>query len=173
MVEWALKLDTAPAKEPFDLTTDLAQVKTRIRVDSSEEDALIQRHIKTARRRAENYLGRALITQTWKFFLYEFPSGDTIWLPKPPLKTFTHIKYTDTDGTTTTLDSGEYHASTNHEPALVRLAWGKTWPTVTLKTLDPIELAFNAGYGDDGSSVPDDILDGMLLDIGYLYENRG
>ena len=54
-----LQIRTEPAAEPV----TLAELKTFMRIDGSEDDALIESLIVAARELCESYTGRALITQ--------------------------------------------------------------------------------------------------------------
>ena len=54
-------LTTAPAVEPI----SLAEAKAHLRLDASDEDALLTALITAARMFVERTLGVALITQSW------------------------------------------------------------------------------------------------------------
>ena len=78
----ALKLSAAPALEPL----SLKEVKLHLRVDSDEEDTLIQSLIAAARMDCEKFQNRAYITQTWELWMDSWPDKDFIELPLPPLQ---------------------------------------------------------------------------------------
>lgn len=183
-----LTLVTAPATEPISTAT----AKTHLRVDVADDDTLIDGLIEAARRTCEDYTGRALITQTWQLFLDDWPGatiddwwdgtrqGPSNWLtdvvkavalPKPPLQSVTHIKTYDDNDVATTFSSGDYFVDTATEPGRIALRTSAAWPVPT-RTANGIEIQFDAGYGNAGSNVPQDLLRGMLLLIGHLYENR-
>lgn len=88
-----LVLQTAPTTEP--VTT--AEAKTHLRVTTSDDDTYIGTLITVARRHVETITGRALINQTWDYFLDNFPPGDKIVIPLPRLSSVTTVKYTDKD----------------------------------------------------------------------------
>lgn len=164
----ALTEVTAPAAEP--VTT--AQAKAQIRVDISDDDTLIDGLVTTARQVVETITRRALITQTWDWVLDEFPAGDTLVLPLPPLQSVTSITYVDTDGNSGTVSSGDYIVDTDSEPGRVVLKTGSTWPSVSLRAANGVTVRFVAGYGSAGSNVPQAIRQALLLIVGHLYENR-
>jgi hypothetical protein len=65
----ALRLITAPNAEPV----TLQEAKDSLRVEGTDEDARITRHIINARRQAEAYTERQLVTATWELVLDAFP----------------------------------------------------------------------------------------------------
>lgn len=164
----ALVISTAPATEPISTAT----AKSHLRVDISDDDTLIDALVKSARGMAETITRRALITQTWDYILDEWPAGDEIEIPLPPLQSITHIKYKDENGDESTMTASDYIVDIKNEPGRIVLASGATWPSGTLYPVGAITIRFVAGYGVSGSSVPQPILQAMLLDVGHLYENR-
>lgn len=158
---------TAPTDEP--VTID--ETKHFLRIDDEDSDALIISLIKISREYAESVTGRALMTQTWKYYLDDFPSEDYIELPFPPLSSITHLKYTDTAATQTEFSSTAYSADTAGVPGRLVLGYNQTWPTATLATVNPIEIQFVCGYGTP-DDIPESLKQGMKIDIGNLFENR-
>lgn len=163
-----LVLQTAPTTEP--VTT--AEAKTHLRVTTSDDDTYIGTLITVARRHVETITGRALINQTWDYFLDNFPPGDKIVIPLPRLSSVTSVKYTDKDNVQTTFAASKYIVDTNNEPGQIVLAYGESWPTFTPKPVNAVEIRFVAGYGSAGSSVPEGIRQAILLLIAHWYENR-
>ena len=162
------KLVTAPTEEPVDLD----EVKAQLRIDGTTEDAHLDRLRIAARTyREQVYCNRAFVTQTWDCYLQEWPGKNYIEIPLPPLVSVTSIKYTDYLGTEATFASTEYIVDTVSEPGRVVLKWDKSWPSVSLQVVNAIVIRFVAGYGA-ASEVPETIKQGLLLDIGSLYENR-
>lgn len=183
-----LSLQTEPAVEP--ITTAVA--KDHLRVDIADDDTLIDSLIEAARRRCEEYTGRALITQTWDMFLDAWPAAQNlpIWegtrvgpeslisgsapgieLPKPPLQSIVHIKTYDDADVDTAFASSNYFVDTATEPGRVVLRAGAAWPSPA-RVANGIEIQFKAGYGDTVDDIPQDLIRGMLMAIGHWYENR-
>lgn len=157
-----------PAVEPV----TVAEAKNHLRVDISDDDALIGALITAAREMIEERSRRALITQTWRRNLDAWPAI-SLNLPRPPLQSVTSITYTDGDGNTSTVDSSIYSVDTDSQPGRVALAYDQQWPTVaTLATLNPIKITYVAGYGDAASDVPQRWKQAILLTVGHWYENR-
>jgi len=166
-----IRVVTGPTVEP--VTVD--EVKTLTHVSHSVEDDLILRWIKTARQLAEGYQWRAYITQTLELSFDGFPSMP-IEIPRSPLQSVTSIKYTDYLGTETTLyeagNTDMFLVDTEGEPGRIDLAYNQVWPSVTLRTLSPVQIVFVAGYGDSADDVPDQVKDAILMYCGWRYENR-
>jgi uncharacterized phiE125 gp8 family phage protein len=171
-----IQLVTGPALEPL----TYAQVCDHMRIQSFDEDMdlasieYIERLIKAVRLHFERVvLNRSLITQIWKVFFDFFPSCDYIELPFPPLQNVTHVKYTDSAGTPTTLTATtHYLEDIVSDPGRVVLPYNGSWPTATLYPVNPIEIQFVCGYGDTPEDVPEGIGQAMLITIADLYENR-
>jgi uncharacterized phiE125 gp8 family phage protein len=162
-----LKLVTPPASEPV----SLSEAKEHLRITGSDEDALITTFIEAAREYCEEYQNRAYITQTWDLSLDEFPDSPYS-LPKPPLKSISSIKYYDQDGTEYEFNASDYLVDTASVKGRVSLAYGKSWPSVTLQPMNGVIIQFIAGYGDAGSDVPERIRNAIKVLVGQIYENR-
>ena len=179
-------LVTAPTVEP--LETD--EAKLHLRVTHAEEDLLITTLIRAARRIAEEYTRRALITQTWRLMLDAMPSPgiDDWWdgvrqgsvvqfmppameLPRPPLASVVHIKSYDDSDVATVFASTKYFVDTQSDPGRVALRNGQTWP-VPDRVTNGLEIQFTCGYGAGAVNVPEPIRQGMLLLIAHMYEHR-
>jgi len=165
----SLELQSAPAVEPISLD----EAKAHLRVDSSDEDDLITSLIQAAREYAEEFLGRALITQTWDWYLDDFPSSDSVplYVPKPPLQSVMSIQYVDSNGDTQTWDSSEYDVDVKSDPGRIAPAYGESYPDPR-DQLNAVTIRFTAGYGDSASDVPQRIRQALLLILGHWYENR-
>lgn len=163
-----LSLATAPSVEPI----STANAKAHLRVDTSDDDTLIDALVKAAREQAENFTRRALITQTWDMVLDGWPAGTAMPIPLPPLQSVTHVKYKDQDGSESTFSSGDYIVDTAVEPGRIVLGYNKSWPSGTLYPASPISVRFVAGYGDAATDVPESIIQAMKLMVGLWYEHR-
>lgn len=166
----SLKLITAPTAEPI----TLQEAKDHLRVDSTDDDALISAIIEAARQHLDGrdgILSRALMPQTWDYSIDRFPDGDTIPLPLAPAQSITSVKYVDGNGVTQTMSASDYALSADLEwSPSVRLGYNKTWPS-TRDTYDAVTVRFVAGYAS-AAVVPAPLKAAILLLIGHLYENR-
>ena len=165
-MRYALTQVTGPAKEPL----TLEETKQHLAVTLSSGDEMIEHLIKAARRQAETYTARALITQVWELDLDRFPVW-VIELPRPPLTSVESIAYIDSAGRTETLAAENYRVDRKSEPGRITPAYGRVWPTTRAVTT-AVTVRFTAGYGAAGSRVPEDIRQAMLLLVGSFYEYR-
>lgn len=170
-----------PSTEPI----TLGEAKAHLRVDLTDDDALITALIVAARQYAESETGRSLITQSWRLVLDGFPGGrgpgtngsissllpgNAILLDQAPVQSITSIQYLDTGGAWQTLPESEWVAELQSAPARITPAFGKTWPAA-LPQIGSVKVEFVAGYGE-ASAVPQGIKIWMLLRLAALYENR-
>ena len=164
------QLVTAPTPEPI----TLAQAKEHLRVDGTDEDALITLCYTAARERIEKEIRRALIKQKWTAYI----SGDIgallpVELPKAPLmdaETFI-LEYRNDENVWTAWDT--YMKQSFREPALL-------WITETPGDIDaprsPQDAVWRAtywaGYGTTAETVPGPIRHAILLLTAHLFERR-
>ena len=164
-----LVLDTGPVSEPI----SLAEAKRQLRreADFTDDDVYIESLIKAARDVAETLSLHAMLTQTWKLYLDEWPDGDAIELPKPPLQSVTEIKYTDEDGNESTLSTSVYSVDTNCTPGKIFLKPSQSWPSTALYPYNAIYIKFVCGWGGV-ADIPPTAKRAMLVLISDWYENR-
>lgn len=170
----SLSLVTAPTAEPC----VIADAKAYCRVDSTDDDNLFTSLLTAARNAAEAYTGRAFMTQTWKQVLDTAP-GDVLFLPKAPLVSITHIKFTDSDSVQgSAVASSVYVVDTASSPGRVLKKPNQSWGYTSLRTFMATEIQFVVGYGSTaatGSTVgscPGDIILAIKRMILDAYENR-
>lgn len=136
------------------------------------EDDLLARLITAAREDCEDFQRRAYITRTYQLWLDAWPDGDRITIPMPVLQAVNSITYYDTDGDDEEMDEEDYIVDIASQPGQVVLAYGKSWPSITLQPANGICIEFDAGYGAAAADIPAAVKQAMLLLIGHLYENR-
>jgi uncharacterized phiE125 gp8 family phage protein len=178
-----LELVTPPAIEPV----ALSDAKLHLKVDTTDDDALITSLITAARARAEWHTGRAFITQSWILWLDAWPGASAdgnlppalsatppvpISIPLPPLASVASITTYAMDDSATVMSTSQYQVDTASNPARVALKVGCT-PPVNLRSMNAIAIAFTAGYGANASDVPDAIKRAILMIVADLYANRG
>jgi uncharacterized phiE125 gp8 family phage protein len=163
-----LKLVTPAAADPV----TLLEAKQHLRVLHDAEDSLITNYLKAASIHTETTMGRALINQTWDFWLPSFPrKSEMIELPKPPLQSVTWVKYRDLDGVEQTVPDTDYLVVAPGIIGTVELAPGAVWPS-TQKRSQAVNIRFIAGYGATPTDVPEDLRAAILLLTEHLYRNR-
>jgi uncharacterized phiE125 gp8 family phage protein len=162
----AVNQTVAPTSEP--LTT--AEAKAHLKVDTSDEDTLIDAYVTAARGWCEQYLRRQLITATWELLLEDFYQ-ESIPLPWAPLQSITSIVYTDSDGVSQTVSSSDYTVDIKSTPGQVYPVYGEYWPTPRAER-NAVTITYVAGYGA-ASAVPEEIRTAIRLLVGHYYEHRG
>ena len=165
-----------PATEPI----AYADAALYLKVDSTDDQAEVERLIKVARRMVEDFTGRALITSTWKLTTDKWPcaheklgtwEGRVIALDRSPLATVEFVKYYPASGASqATLSSGTYHVLTGPTPGLVVLKSDQSWPDLYDQP-DAVEITFTAGVATAAELSPA-LLQAVYLVLAHLYENR-
>ena len=166
----SISVITPATSEP--LTT--AEVKSFLRVDSSDEDTLIGVLITAARSMAEAYTRRILMTTTIEEFYDVFPNyrnpedKDIIFLSRGPIQSVTSVKYVDGAGAEQTISSENYATDLVSEPS--RIVSNNGW-YATKDTVNAVIVRYVCGYSSS-SDVPAPIRQAMLLMIAEMYEKR-
>lgn len=159
----ALKLITPASTYPV----TLAEAKLHLRVDTSDEDTLINAFIAAATETAEQKLGRALMAQTWELTLDAFP--DAFELTRVPVQSITSVKYYDVAGVQQTMSNTDYALDNADDNgfAYVVPAYGTTWPE-TRDQVNAVAVRYVANY----STVPEPIKSWILIAVSTMFENR-
>ena len=167
--DYSLVVSVDPTSEPL----SLAETKTYLRVDSSDEDDYILACIVAARQYCEAVTKRTFTTTTMMMYMDEWPLGDTIEMPRPfDGSTNTLLKYFAAGSTSaTTVSAATYWLDNNAKPGRIVLRDNQEWPTATLRTAKAVEVTMITGYGGE-SDVPDGIKMAMYSLIGHWYTNR-
>ncbi len=160
-----LTIVTEPTLEPV----ELADVKSHLSVEVSDDDTMISNFITAARRWCEHFTRRAFITQSWKLVLDKFPAEFRV--PLPPLQSVTSITYIDTDGNTQTLASSVYTVDIDSEPGRIVEAYQQSWPT-TRDVVNAVTVTYKAGYGAASTNMPGELKLAIKMLVGHYYENR-
>ena len=171
-----VKLITPPTIEPVALND--VKLHLRIDVDAVDEDEYLEALITATRGHVEDVTGRKLLTQTWDYFLDEWPRANFIKLPfgnlQDGLGVAPIVTWKDSAGTSTTLTvTTDYLVETNGE-ALGRivLPYSVTWPSGTLYPSNPITIRFVCGW-TAAASIPFKIVAGVKMICSKMYEGRG
>ena len=175
-----LVLSAQPSKEPV----TLEEARAFLRDPPTEHNALVAAAITAARQYAENRTRRQLITATAQLYLDAFPSESKLWdtlrpvpkqtqlieLPRPPIQTFTSVKYYDADNALQTLAGALYQTDLKSEPARLMPVSGEDWPD-TYDKFAAVVIEYICGYGDDPEDVPEGIRSWMQAAVTALYMN--
>ena len=163
----SLVLTSGPALEPV----SLAEAKAHLRLETNDDDTLLQSLITTSRLHIEAALGLALITQSWSWMFDHWPRGERVVLPLRPVQAVTHVRVWRQDGTSQTLPADNFILDGQGNPA-------RLLPVAPAALVEPgqpgngIEIGFTAGFGASASDVPATIRHALLLLITHWYEHR-
>ena len=182
---------------PFEPVT-LAQVYAHLRLDpegspmTHADDAMLLRHIESARRHVEQMARRSLVQQSLRLSLATFPVSYDAWalgraprdtvrevrLISPPLVAVDAVRYYDGDNALQTLDAANYYVTDEQVPQL-RFVPAFSAPTLYDRP-DAVRIDYRAGYAPEGSppetqadyvaNVPKPLLDAVLLGVQLLYD---
>ena len=161
------KVIAGPALEPL----SLEEAKRFLRITSNAEDDVVAALVAAARKRIERGTELALITQTVEVKLDGFWGSCAIELPMPPLQEVVSVEYLDAAGAIQTLASDTYKVSTHRRPGRVWLASGKSWPA-TKDEREAVTITFKAGFGDDPTDVPPNLIHAMRMLCAHYDRNR-
>jgi uncharacterized phiE125 gp8 family phage protein len=155
-----------PQAEPV----TLVDMKAWLRDDNSDEDGLITALITSARLALETITAKAFITQTLRVQLDAWPDGSFITLPVAPLQSVQAIGVTMADGTSLPLVPSSFIADNAgaSQPRLL-MPMNLVKPGIGL---GGITIDFIAGYGADGTFVPEPLKLALKLLVAFWFENR-
>lgn len=164
--------------DPIVEPVSLSDMKDYLRVDITEDDALISSIISVARERAEDLTSRSLYEQEWTFCMDRFPLwlGEhtygyglyggchrhlhsmfihdrmSIILPRGPVLAVDSITYKDLTGTVQTLGSDWYEVDLISQPARITPVYNGSWP-VALWDTNSITIKFRCGYQQTATEI--------------------
>lgn len=171
-----------PAAEPV----TLAEARSWLRVDTTDEDGAIASLISAAREIVEMATRRALVTQSWRIVMDAWPfavahrswtllstraaalTGE-ISLPLAPLQSVAAIRVYDSMGVAQTLPTSSWRLVAAPERARIVFSAAPPQPTATVAG---IEIDVVAGYGDP-QDTPAPLRHAILSLVSYWFDNRG
>lgn len=168
-----------------------------LKVTSPTDVALCTAYAKAARGLVEQYCRIAIVRRTITMYMDSFfdrgqPCGGAWWdgvrdgsimdlyttpskveLPMPPLVSVTSVKAYDDNDVATTMLASTYvvDATSKKQPGRIAVKRGSTWPAVSLRVINGVEIIYVAGYAD--GFVPEEIRQAILLVGGKLFADRG
>lgn len=167
-----------------------ADMKTFLRVDTSDDDAVIAAYVSTATEAIKQHLRLALLTETFVLKAdgftepdgddrlialgpgvhtaskpYVLGGGDTFDLPFPPLQSVTTVQTFDRSNNVSTYSDTKYEVDL--QSGRIYLNEGETWPS-NLRAQDAVKITYVAGYGS--GSIPDPILQAIRSYVEQMYD---
>ncbi len=157
---------TPPVVEPV----DLVQAKTYLKIDTNDDDQLLQTLISMVRQQVEISIGRTLIRRTM-IYRCPPPKDRQIYLPRPPLLSVNRLSLIGENDQAVDIPASQYRVLTKTEPGVVSLLAGKRWRDYQ-SVFSTVEIDFTAGYGDSPGTVPLPLRQAILLGLARAYEFR-
>lgn len=154
-----------PAAEPL----TLGEAKAHLRLDGTEEDALILSLIHTAREHLERETGLCLIERTMRLYRDSWPPGGVLDLGHGPVKAVTAVTVYDDAGDPAAVSLEGHRLDGEARPARLRL---KERPAPGA-ALNGIEVDFVAGFGESGEAVPETLKRALLAHVALMFAFRG
>ena len=162
-----LMLVTPPQGEPL----SLADTKSFLRLDSTDDDVAVSDLITAARHRIETAAGLALLTQGWRLVLDDWPASRAVELMLAPVASVDEVREIDADSVATVVDPAYYLVDTASRPARLVLRSSRLWAKPGLEA-GGIEIDFTAGYGTDSTTIPLPLRQAVMHLVTEAYENR-
>lgn len=161
----SLQIVTPPSAEPV----TVAEVKARLRLTNTADDAMIAKQITAAREFAEKITRCSLALKSYKLLLDKFPwPSEPLRMPVPPLISVTAIKYTDVTLAQLTWSSAEYgvyNVGTVPAAGLIRPLPGFTYPCPVCVP-NAVEIDFTAG-----ATPPEHVNEGIRQLAVHIYDH--
>jgi hypothetical protein len=178
----------APDVEPV----FLQDLKDQLRICGTDEDIELSLFVLACREYIESLTGRAMINQTWRLTLDQWPTGGRVWwdgiesgslgnlekgrawlyLPRYRLQSVTQIRVFDEAGNPSTVNLNEFIVDGEQEPGRLLLRNNAVWP-IALQRGNAIQIDYVAGYGDTPDDVPGALRLAVLQMAANLYQHRG
>ena len=178
---------TVIEQPPFE-PVSLADVYSHLRLDpegsplSHPDDAMLLRHIETARKMVELMTRRSFVRQKVRLSVASFPTGGQagrIRLRRPPVISVAAVRYYDGSNVLQDLPASDYYVTDEQIPEL-RLATSASAPSAYDRP-DALRVEYYAGYAPEGSppssredyivNVPPPLRDAILLTVQLLYDS--
>lgn len=146
----------------------VAEAKAQLRVDHDSEDTLIAGLIRAATAEVEAQTGMALMAQNWRLALDCLPPDGMVLLRRHPLREIQAVTIYDVDGAASLVSSDRWSADLVSRPARLHI----DLPVARLRRMNGIEIDFEAGFGEAGADVPDQLKRAILVLVAHWFEFR-
>tara|TARA_B110000858_G_scaffold146578_1_gene166560 strand:+ start:364 stop:984 length:621 start_codon:yes stop_codon:yes gene_type:complete len=173
--------DLVLVDNPSTKVVSYADIKSQLRIDSNDEQNLLEAYIDAATDMAENYCNRHFITHQYKLYFNEQVNKASLIFPnctlvdvdatiEPEATAKRPVNWTDANGTAQESDKAYIDAFSN--PSLVYLS--SDFPGTTLKdnAANTFYFWFNTGYGTASTDVPEAIKQAIKLIVADMYYFR-
>jgi uncharacterized phiE125 gp8 family phage protein len=154
----------APQAEPV----TVGDVKAHLRLAHDSEDAFIAGLIAAARAEVETQAGLALVLQSWRLVLDDWPASGVVLLRRHPVRLIHAVTVYGVDGEASILDPQDYLLDAASRPARLGLA-ERPRPG---RRLNGVEIDFAAGFGEGPGDVPETLRRAVTMLAAHWFEFR-
>jgi uncharacterized phiE125 gp8 family phage protein len=153
---------------PLDACKDHLRLGSGFSTDAMQ-DTLLLSFLRAALAAIEGRTGKALITRTFRWKLYEWRDPSQQVLPIAPVVTVDTVQTTAQDGSTAVVPATSCWLEQDSQQPLLRPA-GFSLPTIPHQGF--IEIIFSAGLGGAWVELPPDLQQAVLMLAAHYYEFR-
>lgn len=161
---------------------DLAMLKRHVRIDTVDDDALLDRYLQAAVRWAENTTHRAIVSRAhaWVLAAFNDDPNCSIRLPRGITRSVESVDYSS-GGAMVSLFGPSADASPagadyqedlrSDAGGILMPLRGTAWPVADDDVPAPVTINFTAGYAAD--DIPADIGHALMFFVADCYDLRG
>jgi len=160
-----IAITTPPGAQPV----TLEQIKQHLRLDTNDEDELLNSYCDAATEFIEAHISKFLIERNVRQFVDGISESKELLLEAEPVSEITLVRGYDVNGNPHDFSSDVYRFFQYESPP--RLFFDKS--NLNLQTANGIEIDMVAGYGESGTDIPQNIIRALLVLIAHWYEHRG
>ena len=149
------------------------EIKEQLRIDSNDEQSLLEAYIDAATQMAENYCNRHFITHEYRLYFNEVISSASLIYPDCVLKNNgnqTCVNWIDVNGDAQ--GNNEAYIDSYSNPSLVYLTSNFTSPTLKDNFANVFWYEFKTGFGDNATDTPEAIKQAIKLIVADMYYFR-
>ncbi len=156
--------------EPTEYPVTVSEIKEFARIDGNDEDSILETFLAGVVNEVESYLGRALITRTYKLIMDEWNQRE-IELMYPPLISVQSVNTVDESNVETVYSSDNYYVITESIPGRLIIKQSVEMPSNADRDYAGYNIKYTAGYGS-ASSIPKQIKIAIMQWVTMIYEKR-
>jgi uncharacterized phiE125 gp8 family phage protein len=165
-----LQGDLVLATNPTTKVVSVTDVKSHLRIDTSDEDTLLGLYIDAATEMAENFCGRHFITHEYKLYFDSVTSIASLVYPDCVLDSVNPVNWIDANGDTQA--SLEAHIDAYSNPSIAYLNSGFVSSPLKSDASNVFWFEFGTGFGAASSDVPEAIKQAIKLIVADMYYFR-
>lgn len=165
--------DLVLVDNPTTKVVSVTDIKSHLRIDSSDEDALLGLYIDAATEMAEHYCNRHFITHEYELYFSSVVTQASLIFPDCALKkegSNEPINWINEFGNLEKSANAYIDAYSN--PSIAYLNSNFTTPKLKEDSANSFWIKFKTGFGDAATDVPDAIKQAIKLIVSDMYYFR-